>query len=359
MQENLETTLAKLVFIPSTTLASDACHEVLEFVKDEIESLGLFIHSDTTIANPWLLATTQDTKTPDILLAAHLDVVPASGEQFIMEKRAGKLYGRGVYDMKFAAACYIELLKAHADELQDLNIGVMFTTDEEEGGQGTIDTLDLGFRPKVTLLPDGGDNWAIEKRAKGLYNVRLSATGKTAHGSRPWEGENAIATLLDAVQTLQATYPSIKPSDATLSLNKIEGGKALNQVPDHASAFLDFRSFDRQEIAAYRQQVAELAKTHNLKVTPINAGDPLLFDADNPNVQSFLHALRDFTGNDDIAYCESYGASDARYFAHHNIPCIIIQTEGGGRHADDEWIKADDLLRYYQLLEHWIFPKTA
>src|SRR5689334_14534391 len=46
-----------------------------------------------------------------ILFQAHLDVVPANATQFTMVQQSGRLYGRGVFDMKFAAACYAQLLE--------------------------------------------------------------------------------------------------------------------------------------------------------------------------------------------------------------------------------------------------------
>jgi succinyl-diaminopimelate desuccinylase len=359
MQTQIEATLAKLISIPSVTNDTLACREILDFVRSEIIPLGLFIEESGDVANPWFYATTRQTKTPEILLAAHLDVVPASPELYVMQKRDGKLYGRGVYDMKVAAACYIEFLKSHANELRQLDLGVLFTTDEEGSGQSTADALETGLRPKVVFLPDGGDNWSVEKRAKGLHGVELIARGKTAHGSRPWEGENALHNLLDALHILRSKYPSVNPSSSTLAVNKLHAGEAANQVAGYASAQLDFRSFSKEDLSNYKLLVAELAKTHNLEVKTFISGDPLLFDATAPSVQGFLRALRRHTGNDEVQYCESYGASDGRYFAKYNVPCIIIEPFGGGRHAASEWLKADDLSRYYQLIEQWLVPDPA
>ncbi len=357
MQQNLETILTKLVSIPSVTANSSACHEILAYVQSEMANLGLTIYSVTDTPNPWLIATTQDTKTPDILLAAHLDVVPAPDHMFAVERRGDNLHGRGVYDMKFAASCYIELLKAHADKLSDLNIGILFTTDEEGNSDSMQSIMAWGLHPKVVFLPDGGDNWSIEQRAKGLYSVELIAHGKNAHGSRPWEGDNALHTILDIVHTLRQRYPSTDPVDPTLSATVIHSGQAVNQIPHVASVKIDFRCFDIQELTDYRRLVARLAGEYDLDLHMVNQGDPVHFDPDHPAVQTFKKALEEQTGRD-IAYRDSYGATDARYFAGHNIPCIIIEPHGGGRHSDDEWIKATDLEQYYQLIERWVLAKV-
>ncbi len=361
MQADLETTLAKLISIPSVSNDATRCHEILEYVRGEIEPYGLFITSMVDTPNPWLIATTQASNEPDILLAAHLDVVPAPAELFTMKKQDGKLYGRGVYDMKFAAACYLEFFKTHIEKLRELSIGFLFTTDEEIGGGCMPTILNDGWRPKVVFIPDGGDNWRLEKRAKGLYLLELVAHGKTAHSSRPWEGENALHTLVDAIQTIRTHYPSVsEQSGATLSVTQLHTQEvALTQIPDYASATIGLRSFNNQELIDFHTFTATVAKRDGLDLNPIVISHPLLFDATHPRVQSFIEALKKQSNQTEIHYNESYGASDARYFAQYNIPCIIIEPYGGGRHGPDEWLRADDLLKYYDLIERWLLPQPS
>lgn len=353
MHTELETTLSQLISIPSVSSNPEACREIITFVGDQLAPYGLSITTNLETPHPWLLATTKATKEPDVLLAAHLDVVPAPAELFTMQKRDGKLIGRGAYDMKLAAACYLELLRNNAAALSDLNIGFLFTTDEEVGGQSMMDILESGLRPKVVFIPDGGDNWHIEERAKGFYNVEIVAHGKTAHGSRPWEGENALHRLIDAVQTLRQSFPSQKPEDSTLAVNQMQAGQAVNQIADYASVKIDFRTFSRDDLRAYRAQVERLAAENNFDVNVVHEGLPLKFDKHAPVVQDFLAALQAQTG-ESPRYTESYGGSDARFFAEYDIPCIIVEPRGGSRHAPDEWVSAEDLPRYYALLERWI-----
>lgn len=353
MQQKLEKTLQQLIAIPSTSVDIPACDEIIAFMEEELGTLGLYLQRGAEDANPWLLATTMETKTPDLLLTAHLDVVPASEELFTMEKRDGRLYGRGVYDMKFSAACYLELFRQHIDTLKHQNVGILFTTDEETGGFSVKNILAKGLRPKVAFLPDGGDNWCIEKRAKGLWGLNLTTYGKAAHGSRPWEGENALHHLIDVIQILRSKYPEGKPSTATLSVNRMQAGEATNQIPEYASVDMDFRTFDKQELEAFKLLIAELARIHHLETTTLNLGDPLLFDETRPEVQGFLAAFETVMGRK-AEYSESYGGSDARYFAEHDIPCILIEPNGGKRHSDGEWLEAKDLGTYYQLLETWV-----
>jgi succinyl-diaminopimelate desuccinylase len=352
LQNQLETTLTHLVRIPSVSSDPQACREIIDFIRDEISSYDLHIQGDFTADNPWLLATTQNTNEPDILLAAHLDVVPAANYDLV--KKDGNLYGRGVYDMKFAAACYLQFLRLHAEDLSNMNIGVLFTTDEEQSSLSMPSVMATGLRPKVVFLPDGGDDWMVERRAKGFHHVRLAVGGTTAHGSRPWEGKNALHHLIDILNQLRETYPSTSKDSSTLAVTRIGGGQAINQIPADAWADIDFRSFSQQDMDAYKAQLAALTQRYDLTVTTVNSHHSVIFDNTSPVVQPFLAALRQHLGTQDIPYCDAYGGTDARFFAQYDIPSIIIEPHGGGRHADTEWLKADDLGRFYQLIENWL-----
>lgn len=325
----------------------------IEVTREQLEGHGFFITSETNTPNPWLIATTQDTKEPDILLASHLDVLPGDPELFTMRRDGEKLYGRGVYDMKLATACYFEFIRNHSDKLAGLNIGFLFTTDEEIGGPCMPTILESGWRPKVVFIPDGGDNWNIEERAKGLYGVELSATGRTAHGSRPWEGENALHTLHDVITTLRQKYPHHNPDGPTLAVNELHAGTAINQIADYAVAKVDFRSFEKKEFEAYQTLLNELVATHGISLQVTQSGDPVHFDKTSPYVQKFLAVLEEERGTP-VTYKPSYGGSDARFFAHYDIPCIVIEPNGGGRHAPDEWLLASDLPKYYSVIERWL-----
>lgn len=355
MQENLETTLAALVAIPSVSDDSFACQSIINFVHEELKAYDLYFDLHSDVKSPWLLATTQRTLTPDILFYAHLDVVPAPTDMFRMQKDTdGRLLGRGVFDMKFAAACYLEFLRHYKGNLADLNIGFLFITDEEWIDTSMDDVLATGLRPKVVFMPDGGDNWEIEKRAKGFHAATLTATGKAAHGSRPWEGTSALHNLLDALEPLRKKYMYRDKHYPTLMINGIKSGLAINQVPDHASAWLDFRCFNQEEMDEYLSLLNQIPKTNpTITLELFKSGKSILFDDTNPAVKEFLQVFREVRGQEP-AFCDSYGASDARFLTPLNIPSIIVEPRGGGRHSPEEWIMADDLSLYYQLIERWI-----
>lgn len=353
MQETLERTLASLIAIPSESHNTEACHSIIEFVRNELEPLGLFMTAVMERDNPYLIATTQHTRSPKILLVAHLDVVPAHESQYTMTKVNEKLYGRGVFDMKFAAACFIEFAKKHRDQLKDFDIGFLFTTDEEIGGASVNEFLEDGWRTDIVFIPDGGDNWHIEERAKGFTLNELIASGKAAHGSRPWEGDNAFHTLIPLLHEIRERYPFTHEAGPTLTISVAQAGHAWNQVPDSALVAFDFRSFDDKEVDDHIAYLASLAKTHNLTLKTRVHGRALHLDKSSPLVHSYTRALEDTLGTP-AEFGESYGASDGHWFARHNIPALLVQPNGGDRHGPNEWLLAHDLEKYYLALTKWL-----
>ena len=78
---------------------------------------------------------------------------------------------------------------------------------------------------------------------RGVYRVRLKASGRAAHSSFPELGESAIDKLLDALMVLRGVQ---LPDDEVLgrthyTVGLIEGGVAPNVVSPQASAELLFR----------------------------------------------------------------------------------------------------------------------
>lgn len=348
----LEQRLALLVAMPTFTADSAACRKAIESISEELHSLGM--HTDTELSeHPYLVATTRATKQPKIMFVAHLDVVPeAHGGHCELRIEGDNLTGRGVFDMKFAAACYLELVHtlATAGRLHQYDFGIMLTTDEEIGGEhGVAELLADGWSTELAVIPDGGENWQTESAAKGMIGLELTAPGRSAHGSRPWEGDNAIIRLTSLLADIQRRYPYIDQDSLTLSVNQISAGQAINQIPDQATASVDIRAFTLAELQGAEQSIRSMAENHSVAVSKIVDGRPLALDMENSRVQAALTVLKQFRGNANT-FSKSFGATDGRWFSQHDIPCLIVRPAGGGIHGPDEWMLRSDLPKFYSFL---------
>jgi succinyl-diaminopimelate desuccinylase len=333
----------------------DAC---FDYIAAFLEDYDLKVLRLTSNGFPSIVASSQASKTPKVLLQAHIDVVPAKPGSFKLTEKNDRLYGRGVYDMKFAAACYLQLVHELKDQLARYDFGIMFTSDEEIGGENGVSyLLDQGYGAEVCLLPDGGNDWHIETTCNAVWIVRITADGQSAHGSRPWEGQNAINELVEGLGEIHNVFGELKPNKNSVTISKIQGGSAMNQVPDRAEAILDMRFINDKEYEQQRTTIQKIVNKRGLQLEKVALVKARSVDVTQPHVASFLAIAQQVRG-EPITKTHSFGASDACYFANHGIPTVVIRPTGGCHHGDNEWIDKNSLLQFYEVIKKYITQST-
>lgn len=342
---SVEQRLNKLVAYRSTTDNQAEVKALLDDVEQQLSVTPMIIKRYEHNGVHSLVATTRETMSPKVWLVAHVDVVAAQDEMFTMQVTEDKLVGRGVVDDKFAAAAFIEAAVQLGDAVTEYDFGIMLTGDEEAGGENGVKYLvdTVGYRGEVAFLPDGGFGWDIELQAKGGIRFRLEAEGVTAHASRPWLGESAIDKLLSFIETLrrELQIPRLEEAQAeynsrTFNVGVIKGGEAANQVAAHAEALLDIRLTTHEDLQEVRAKVAKVAKEMGTTAEEIIILIPVNNEKENPWIQKFAQIL-DAEGLNP-GYTQSYGGTDARFFAQHGVSVLVSQPHGGNLHADGEWI---------------------
>ena len=304
-----------------------------------------------------LVGTNPDDKNPKVLLTGHLDVVPANTpDQYEPKVVDGKLKARGASDMKFCAPLFLQLLQELPATLRD-RVLIAFTFDEEIGGSVGIRHLldEYGLRAGACFLPDGGDNFTIEADEKGVLQFRIKTTGKSAHGSRPWLGENALDKFFSIYQDLRHEFPVVDGPGAwgpTLNLGKVTGGAAANQVPDACEALLDVR-FTESSTLAQAQALVEKIVAGRGAFEPVVAGDVFHLDRKGPAYSWIQDAAKEHVGKE-LGIYRSEGASDARYFTKHGIPVVLAKPICAGHHSADEWIDLGSMDAYYRMMKRFV-----
>ncbi len=351
-------TLKKLVSFKTT---HEPGHEpefrkLFDFVVKQIKGCGV-THKFVTSGGHRSLIISKGkalTKQPKVRLMMHIDVVPASAKMFTAREQGGKLFGRGVIDDKFATAACLELIRELRRE--SLDFGAIITAEEEIGGQhGAQHVLKLGYRGQIFVVPDGGEDLSIEYEAKGVLHLEVRAQGQAAHGSQPWLGQNALDLLLGGYERLRKIFPETKRESwgPTLNLGKIEGGRAVNQVPDTAVMFLDFRY-----PISYRNGRARILRAvrqsfRGCVVRIESEGGPFSTNPHHPAVQSWIETVQQVTKRTPKLE-RSYGATDARYLTPYKIPAIITYPQGGGLHTEQEWLDLKSFRQFYEVLRSYV-----
>lgn len=364
----MQETLARLVEFPTVTSDREANNAALDYVGSYLQERGMYLQMFEHEGYRSLVATTQpDTKTPVAMLVGHVDVVPPNDERlseqlFQLREEDGKLYGRGVYDMKFGIAAYMQLVDdlKNRDELDRYDFGIMITTDEEVGGEnGVAKLVEAGYLPKVCILPDGGEDWQLETFAKGVANLTVQTAGESAHSSRPWEGDNALDKL-DALKraikwrcAVSRHFRRQGPKTDTCTVTRTDAGGDGNVIPETAEADIDIRFMKQASYDKLKSSLDRLVKKYDGHWTREIIGSPCINDLTNPYLQTFARVVESQLGVSCRGFM-SRGATDGRYFSKAGVPCIITEPPGGERHNDNEWIEREGFFQYKDVLLEYL-----
>ncbi|OHA63654.1 MAG: hypothetical protein A2842_02765 [Candidatus Wildermuthbacteria bacterium RIFCSPHIGHO2_01_FULL_48_25] len=355
--EQILKTLIRFKTVTSDQKQNALC---LRWIQKQCKKYKVFTKLIYQASFPSLLITTQKTKTPTLWLGAHVDVVPGSPQVFVPKQKESRLYGRGTFDMKFAVACYLKLLEDLSKKLPRYDFGIMLTSDEEIGGEEGVKYLVAkGYRSKVVFIPDGGQNWDIEKGAKGVLELEVVSKGISAHGSRTWLGGNAITSLMGFLDRIQKLFPQEPCGDtihwhATCNVGVIEGGKAANQIPDFAKAQLSIRIPSESQTKALLKKIRALEKKFpSIKVAIVHATPSFRNDFKLSFAELFSRIAKNKYGIK-TGLDLSHGTSDARFFVQRGIPAVSVRPQGGGHHGENEWIDLKDLERFYSVFKDFV-----
>ncbi len=304
-----------------------------------------------------LIASVIKGNTPKYCYMVHIDVVAGRDDQFVMKVEGNRAIGRGTCDMKFSIPLGISLLNEAKEK--GLDFCLMVTTDEEIGGlEGAKVIAEEGFAPGILIVPDGGEDLNFVDKAKGVCQLKLVATGKPAHASRPWQGKNAIDDLVVLGDELLKIYGKNNLTESwvtTMNFGTIGGGISTNQVCPEAELKIDFRYPETDSIENIISVVENKIKELKLEisVSTMSTGLPTFTDVNDPEVKKYISVMQEAFGRE-IKIRQTYGASDARHFAKTKSPVIMHKPIGGEIHSADEWIDLDSVMTFYQGMREYL-----
>ena len=351
-----------LIKFQTTESKLDETRKCIDYIKNYFKDCPtLFVREHRSNNSLSLVITTKKTKHPKIFLYGHIDVVDAEDKDFVSSIRSGKLFGRGAIDMKGQVAAMMVLLKDLIRRKSDLSLGFMIVSDEEVGGLNGVRYLlsKEKYKCDLAVVPDGGENFDITLRQKGGLWLKIEAKGKSAHGSTPWLGDNALEKLIAFYTRLDHLFLKANKKNfwrVSVNLGRIQGGNAANQVPDRAEMLLDIRypeEFTKQEIMKRIRKIL----SSDFKIEVVSDVFPYFGDKNNFYIKRFKKTAEKRLGRK-IAYKNECGASDARFFSKQNIPIIITSPVGAGYHSRNEWVSIKSLEDFYFILKDFLISVT-
>jgi glutamate carboxypeptidase len=259
--------LQQLVQIDSGTVDVAGLAAMGAILKVELEQLGAKVESVPATApavGDNLVATLTGTGKGRILLIAHMDTVFPHGT---VAQRPYKVVGDhgigpGAGDDKngiVSAVCALAVL--HNINYRDYaRITLILNSNEETGSVGTRDLIRAKAKESDAVInlergvpPDG-----LEVTRKGSAVITVEIIGRAAHaGLEPEKGRNAIVEASHQALKLGSLADSAKQT--TVNVTMIEGGNAINVIPDHAVIRADVRAFTPEEFDRVQTGLEKLA----------------------------------------------------------------------------------------------------
>jgi succinyl-diaminopimelate desuccinylase len=328
------------------------------FVKGWLESRDIEVRDHDHNGRPVLVAEVgaRHPGAPCVVFHGHLDVVPGRPEQFEPRVEGDRLIGRGAYDMKGGLAAMMWTLKDVEDQDQ-VKVRLICVGDEEseeldERSTVAIVSAGLGGDFAITGEPT---NMHIGVQAKGVLVMRIVVHGRAAHSSTPWLGDNAVLKAVDVfrqIETLPFSRESSEMFDRpSINLGRIEGGDALNKVPDRCEMAVDVRFLPGQDPGEILAQVRSIPEI-DVKRTFIYP--PVIVSPSDPYVRALRDALSRALPDVETLSVGRDGASDAASFIEAGITAVEFGPSGSGHHGPEEWVSLSSLVRYRRALGDFV-----
>jgi succinyl-diaminopimelate desuccinylase len=316
------------------------------FVKGWMDSNGLDVKAEEYHGLP-VLSTYIGEGGPQIILHGHIDVVPGHADQFQPRVEGERLIGRGAYDMKGGLASVMCALRDLKD-LKGATVRFVCVPDEESEDfdrHATDELVNRGLRADFAITGEP-TNLNVGVQAKGVLMIRLRVTGRAAHGSTPWLGDNAVLKAIEVfrrIETMPFAAESTEMFDRpSINLGRLEAGDAVNKVPDEAIMAIDIRYLPGQQPGAILEQIRAIP---NVEVLKTFIRPPAYVSRANPYVTQLCAAVRR-AGQEGATGVGRDGASDAISFIEAGVPAVEFGPLGGGHHGPEEWVSIPSLERY-------------
>lgn len=296
---------------------------------------------------PALLVQMRPEAPVQVVLTGHYDTVFPAGSAFqtVVTRADGALNGPGIADMKGGISVMLGALEAFEgfEGREAVGWRVLLSPDEEIGSLGSGPVLArLGALGHVgmTYEPALADGTLAGAR-KGSGNFHVKVTGRSAHAGRAFhEGRNAItaaARIAGALDGLNGRRDGV-----TVNVAKIDGGSALNVVPDLAVVRFNVRFPDddsRRWIEGEVETACGCGRGDGLGVSvfggvtrpakPFNAAQTALFGK--------LKDVGALLGQE-IAWSASGGVCEGNNLFAAGLPGVdTLGVRGGDIHSDAEF----------------------
>ena len=342
--------LRKLVEIPTPTGKEERLHK---FLSSFLERTGFQVEvQEIPNYRPNLVGRRGK---GNLLFCTHIDTVPGFDhpQAYKLRLEGENLIGRGVVDPKGQIASLLVALEKTEAPCQ-----VAFTSGEEEEALGSK-FLQVEARQGIVLEPT---ELSLALTQAGAIDIEVKVEGKSAHGSVPHKGENAILKAfriyqkLEKMGFLKLTHPHF-PKGGWVNLGKIEGGKDIMVVPYRCHFEADIGIVPGVSVEKAIEEIKNVTAQDGVMVNFRDISPPIEIRSDLKVVKVLKESFRKVVG-EEIQVKGMPSWTDAQYLFEKGIQCVVF---GAGKlsraHSNCELVSLRELellsLILVRLLNTW------
>ncbi|WP_300514651.1 acetylornithine deacetylase [Aliiroseovarius sp.] len=312
-----------------------------------------------------------------VCLSAHADVVPVAGQDwtrdpFRLTRDDTRLYGRGVTDMKGFLASALALAEEAGAQADAPALSLVISYDEEIGCVGIRQMMPalepLIGRPRAVIVGEP-TSMQVAIGHKGKAALEVTCHGQSGHSALAPDFINAlhlasgfVTAMIDLQEVLsrEVRDPGHAVPYSTVHIGRMEGGRALNIVPDHARILMEYRHLAdipgselraRIETAA-KQVAAGFGMPEGIMVKEVTAYPGLATSPEAPVVDW----ARRMAGGADVTKV-AFG-TEAGFFAALDLPTVVMGPGDMARdgHKPDEGLDLGELAACGTMLARVLEP---
>ncbi len=355
--------LQKMVAMPSVTAEGTQEEKLARFIKQQLDKWGI---RNVIYDNSGAIAIRASFGFGDrgMLLDAPLDTLPAgdsSDWQFPPFEGVianGKMYGRGTADAKagiVAILFTLAFLKENVSEDQ-VRVEAVFDGGEQDGTfLGMREVLKHGLPVEAAIIAYAGDGKDVLVGARGYHRYEFTAHGKAVHtGSRYKVGVNAIVKMLAFISDclkwqLPVSRTPLFAFGSRFTFSQIQGGSAVNMVPDSCKVKLDVRTVPElkkhmldQLLNKTLAKLKSQDKEFKIDYVYLCGQEAFILPPGSKIIEVLKESIKEST-KISVGLTASGPAHIGNLLAEYSIPTLVFGPIGDNVHSRNEYVEIDSL----------------
>lgn len=365
--------LDRLVAFPTVSRASNL--DLIDWVQDLLQNAAFDV---TRIWSPdrskaGLYAQIGPKVDGGVCLSAHTDVVPVEGQiwtrqPFALTDEGDRVFGRGTTDMKGFLASALAMAERAGTAPLSSPLSLSISYDEEIGCVGMREMMfelkPLIGNPRVVIVGEP-TSMQVATGHKGKVALKVMCHGQAGHSALSPKFVNAIHVAADFVSDIRDLQDKLAlgaQDDAysipysTVHIGTIQGGRALNVIPDHTELTMEFRHLVETPEKDIKHAIEDAAKRISnaypsvkpITVEAINAYPGL---STNPADATVVWADK-MAGN--LGTTKVPFGTEAGFFADIGLITVVIGPGdmASDGHKPDESLSKIDLIACDEMMEN-------